>query len=108
MEEDSQGVTFEGRGWQKRTGDVLESNELGNGTLVLDMANGSQGAAIDLDLDRIWLNETYHGTELISQDFEMAGSGLIAISIDEGNEGAMVNGNQGCLCSKVIQRWQDH
>ena len=91
MEGDSQGVTFEGRGWQKRTGDVLESNELGNGTLVLDMANGSQGAAVDLDLDRIWLNETYHGTELISQDFEMAGSGLIAISIDEGDEGAMVN-----------------
>ena len=91
MEGDSQGVTFEGRGWQKRTGDVLESNELGNGTLVLDMADGSQGAAIDLGLDRIWLNETYHGTELISQDFEMAGSGLIAISIDEGDEGAMVN-----------------
>ena len=48
MEGDSQGVTFEGRGWQKRTGEVLESNELGNGTLVLDMADGSQGAAIDL------------------------------------------------------------
>ncbi|GIS51477.1 MAG: hypothetical protein Ct9H90mP26_2640 [Methanobacteriota archaeon] len=76
---------------KRELGGVLESNELGNGTLVLDMANGSQGAAIDLDLDRIWLNETYHGTELISQDFEMAGSGLIAISIDEGKEGAMVN-----------------
>ena len=49
-------------GMAKENWGRLESNELGNGTLVLDMANGSQGAAIDLDLDRIWLNETYHGT----------------------------------------------
>ena len=91
MEGESQGITFEGRGWQKRIGHVLESNELGNGTLVLDMANGSEGASVDLELDRIWLNETYHGIEMISQDFEMSGSGQLAISTDEGDAGAMIN-----------------
>ena len=90
MEEDGQGVTFEGRGWQKRTGSILESNELGNGTLVLDMTNGSEGAAINLELDRIWLNETYDGIELISQDFEMSGSGELGLSTDEGEEGAVI------------------
>ena len=38
MEGADEGITFDGRGWQKRTGSILESNELGNGTLVLDMS----------------------------------------------------------------------
>ena len=88
---EEQGVTFDGRGWQKRSGSILESNELGNGTLLLDMSNGSEGAAIDLVLDRIWLNESYDGTDLVSQDFEMMGSGGLLFNTDEGDEGASIN-----------------
>ena len=86
MEEDEQGITFDGRGWQRRTGTILESNELGNGSLYLDMSNGSNGVLIDLDLDMIWLNETYDGTELIKQDFEMLGSGSLTLLGADGND----------------------
>jgi hypothetical protein len=80
MEEvESQGISFEGRGWQRRAGSILESNELGNGTLFLDLTNDSGGVVVSLNLDRIWLNETYDGTELIQQDFEMSGDGTLSL-----------------------------
>ena len=86
--EDGQGIEFEGRGWQKRTGSILESNELGNGTLTLDAMNGSEGLQLELNLDRIWLNETYDGNELLQQDFEMSGSGSLYLNTSEqGEEG---------------------
>ena len=91
IEGEGQGITFEGRGWQKRTGSILESNELGNGTLLLDMTNRSSGGMIDLELDRIWLNETYDGTELISQDFEMSGIGNLSIDTGDEGEGAVID-----------------
>jgi len=77
--ESSQGISFDGRGWQKRTGEILESNELGNGSIFLDLSNGTEGAILSLDLDSIWLNETYSSTDLIQQDFEMIGSGWISL-----------------------------
>jgi hypothetical protein len=55
---------FEGRGWQKRQGESLSSSELGNGTLVLDADNGDESIYLHLELDRIWMNETYEGTEI--------------------------------------------
>ena len=82
---EEQGISFEGRGWQRRAGSILESNELGNGTLFLDLTNDSGGAVVNLNLDRIWLNETYDGTELIHQDFEMSGDG--ALSLQGGEDG---------------------
>jgi hypothetical protein len=105
MEEEEQGITFDGRGWQKRTGSILESNELGNGTLLLDMSNNSEGAAIDLVLDRIWLNESYDGTELMSQDFEMMGSGGLVINTDEGGEGASISADVND--AYVLRSYQD-
>ena len=91
MNGDEQGITFDGRGWQKRTGTILESNELGNGSLSLDMSNGTEGADVDLELDRIWLNETYDGTDLVSQNFEMTGSGDLSITTEGEGEGAVIN-----------------
>ena len=88
---EEQGISFEGRGWQKRTGSILESNELGNGTLYLDLTNDSTGAVIGLELDRIWLNETYHGNELINQDFEMSGYGNLSVKTGDDNEGAVID-----------------
>ncbi len=102
---EGEGITFDGRGWQKRTGSILESNELGNGTLLLDMSNGSEGAAIDLVLDRIWLNESYDGTELISQDFEMMGSGGLLLNTDEGDEGASISADVSD--AYVLRSFQD-
>ncbi|MFL2493735.1 MAG: choice-of-anchor X domain-containing protein [Candidatus Thalassarchaeum sp.] len=85
MEGTEQGdsIDFEGRGWQKRTGDILESNELGNGTLMLDSMNGTQGLILALNLETIWLNETYDGVELLRQDFEMRGNGSLFLNTTE-------------------------
>tara|TARA_B100000965_G_scaffold50578_1_gene37285 strand:+ start:24857 stop:27946 length:3090 start_codon:yes stop_codon:yes gene_type:complete len=105
MESEGQGITFDGRGWQKRTGSILESNELGNGTLVLDMSNGSEGAAIDLVLEKIWLNESYEGTELISQDFEMMGSGGLLFNTDEGGDGTLISAD--VYDAYVLRSYQD-
>jgi len=84
--EDGNSIDFEGRGWQKRTGDILESNELGNGTLMLDSMNGTQGLMLALNLETIWLNETYDGIELLSQDFEMRGNGSLFLNASEEDE----------------------
>ena len=88
-------IDFEGRGWQKRTGDILESNELGNGTLVLDSMDGTQGLMLQLNLETIWLNETYDGVELLNQDFEMRGNGSLFLNTteedDEGSSGFSVD-----------------
>jgi len=91
MEGDELGdsIDFEGRGWQKRTGDILESNELGNGTLMLDSMNGTQGLILALNLETIWLNETYDGVELLQQDFEMRGNGSLFLNTnEEGTDGS--------------------
>ena len=106
MEGNEQGITFDGRGWQKRTGSILESNELGNGTLFLDMSNESEGAVIDLELDMIWLNESYDGTELMRQDFEMMGSGgLVINTADGGGEGTTINADVNE--AYVLRSYQD-
>ena len=91
IDEGGQGISFDGRGWQKRTGSILESNELGNGTLSLDMTNDSMGAIIGLELDRIWLNETYNGIDLIRQDFEMSGFGNLSVNTGDEGGGAVVD-----------------
>ena len=91
MEGDELGdsIDFEGRGWQKRTGNILESNELGNGTLMLDSMNGTQGLILALNLETIWLNETYDGVELLQQDFEMRGNGSLFLNTnEEGTDGS--------------------
>ncbi len=81
--EDGNSIDFEGRGWQKRTDDILESNELGNGTLMLDSMNGTQGLMLAFNLETIWLNETYDGVELLNQDFEMRGNGSLFLNTTE-------------------------
>ncbi len=90
--QNNQEITFEGRGWQKRTGDTLESNELGNGTLLLNIDSEIQNTLIDLNLDKVWLNETFDKTTIIQQDFEMSGSGLVSLANPNG-EGLTINSN---------------
>ena len=57
----NQSILFEGRGWQKRTNSLLESNELGNGSLLLDLSDGGRTTTLSLDLSKVWLNESYDG-----------------------------------------------
>tara|TARA_Y100001970_G_scaffold147006_1_gene180502 strand:- start:9222 stop:12227 length:3006 start_codon:yes stop_codon:yes gene_type:complete len=80
VEDEAQGIEFEGRGWQKRSGDTLESNELGNGSMQINtMDEESNGLMLNLNLDRVWLNETYEGQQLLIQEFEMEGNGTMVL-----------------------------
>ena len=73
-ENSSTNLFFEGRGWQQRTGQTLISNELGTGNFELD---SFEDIDIELDLDRVWLNQTYFEEELVGQEFEMRGNGTL-------------------------------
>ena len=70
----SSNLFFEGRGWQQRIGQTLISNELGSGNFEL---NNFEEMNIELDLDKVWLNQTYFAEELIGQEFEMRGDGML-------------------------------
>ena len=73
-ENSSTNLFFEGRGWQQRTGQTLISNELGTGNFELD---SFEDIDIELDLDKVWLNQTYFEEELVGQEFEMRGNGTL-------------------------------
>lgn len=78
----STNLYFEGRGWQQRIGETLISNELGAGNFELD---NFEEIDIELDLDKVWLNQTYFEEELVSQEFEMRGDGTL-FTIQDGIE----------------------
>ena len=68
----SSNLFFEGRGWQQRIGPSLISNELGFGSFELSNFDNMD---IELDLDKVWLNQTYYDEELVGQEFEMSDKG---------------------------------
>ncbi len=68
----SSNLIFEGRGWQQRIGASLTSNELGSGSFELSNFDNMD---IELDLHKVWLNQTYYDEELLAQEFEMRGEG---------------------------------
>ena len=94
-ESESWDLTFTGQGWQQRTGDVLESNELGTGMLdIQESTGGGTGTvAILLWLDAVWLNETVNGMDLQSQVFEMRGNGTIGVNNSEDGVDSEIFGN---------------
>ena len=67
-------LSFEGRGWQQRIGQTLISNELGSGFFEY---NNFEDMDIKLDLEKVWLNQTYFEEELANQEFEMMGNGTL-------------------------------
>lgn len=73
--ETSSNLFFEGRGWQQRIGPNLVSNELGFGSFEL---SNFENMNIELDLDKVWLNQTYYDEELVGQEFEMSGEGKLS------------------------------
>lgn len=96
---------FEGRGWQKRTGETLTSSELGNGTLVLDADTGTDHVYLHLELDRMWMNETYEGTEITRQIFEMRGSG--ALIFQRGADGENVDIEANVHQAYLLRDWEN-
>ena len=68
-------LEFTGRGWQLRNGNQLESNELGAGNLSIISDDGETRIETEINLDRVWLNESMNGIELEQQQFEMFGNG---------------------------------
>tara|TARA_B100001564_G_scaffold159708_1_gene134283 strand:- start:629 stop:3520 length:2892 start_codon:yes stop_codon:yes gene_type:complete len=102
----NQSILFEGRGWQKRTNSLLESNELGNGSLLLDLSDGVRTTTLSLDLSKVWLNESYDGSELITQDFEMLGSGSIFLSDSEEGEGLLIEAQ--VKDAFIVRSWSEN
>ena len=80
--ETSSNLFFEGRGWQQRIGPSLISNELGSGSFELF---NFENMDIELDLDKVWLNQTYYDEELVGQEFEMSGKGNL-FTVQDGLE----------------------
>ncbi|MFL2957880.1 MAG: choice-of-anchor X domain-containing protein [Candidatus Thalassarchaeaceae archaeon] len=102
----NQSILFEGRGWQKRTNSLLESNELGNGSLLLDLSDGVRTTTLSLDLSKVWLNESYDGSELITQDFEMLGSGSLILSDSEEGEGLLIEAQ--VKDAFIVRSWSEN
>jgi len=85
-EEGEQGffLNFEGQGWQKREGEILNSWELGNGSFItLESTNGST-SNLSLVLESIWKNETIVGGVLTTQIFDAKGYGVLNLIDDDG------------------------
>ena len=96
---------FEGRGWQKRSGTELTASELGNGSLILDLDTGGEQTYLSLELDRVWLNETYDGTELIRQDFEMHGTGSLLFDSTSGESNISIEAN--VYDAYILRSWEN-
>ena len=101
----NQSILFEGRGWQKRTNSLLESNELGNGSLLLDLSDGLRTTTLSLNLNKVWLNESYDGSELITQDFEMLGSG--SLSLTNSDDGEQLSIEAEVKDALIIRSWSE-
>ena len=108
LQNDAEGgssLYFEGRGWQKRTGESLSSSELGNGSLVLDLDTGTDQIYLSLDLHNVWMNETYEGTEITRQIFEMRGSGSLEFVSD--SEDSLIDVEANVYQAYIIRDWED-
>ena len=70
-------LDFSGQGWQQRIGSTVESWELGNGSIAFIESTELGNNNLTLDLQSIWKNETIEGGILTSQVFEAVGTGSL-------------------------------
>tara|TARA_B100000683_G_scaffold277946_1_gene341154 strand:- start:12115 stop:15123 length:3009 start_codon:yes stop_codon:yes gene_type:complete len=80
------------RGWQQRQQSILNANELGNGTIELLFENDGRSIELGLEITNAWINESWSESELLRQDFQLRGSGIIFVTLDDGLNGISVNG----------------
>ena len=85
-------LSVSGRGWQQRSDSILEASELGNGTIRLILNDQDREIDVNLDIQKAWLNESWNGTGLSSQEFQLEGSGTIRMILFDGLEGISVDG----------------
>tara|TARA_B100000214_G_scaffold231396_2_gene168758 strand:- start:38540 stop:41497 length:2958 start_codon:yes stop_codon:yes gene_type:complete len=104
-ESDASTLYFEGRGWQKRQGEVLTASELGNGSLFLNADTGNEQIILSLDLDRVWMNETHEGNEITSQIFEMRGVGQL--QFDSNSEDDDISVEAIVNDAYILRSWQN-
>ena len=104
-DENTSSLYFEGRGWQKRLGESLTSSELGNGSLFLNADTGDEQILLNLDLDHVWMNETYEGTEITRQIFEMHGTGSLLFDSDDGENNLSVEAN--VYDAYILRDWEN-
>jgi len=99
-EEGEQGflLNFEGQGWQKREGQILNSWELGNGSLITIESTNDSTNNLSLILDSIWKNETIIGGVLTTQIFDARGHGVLNIITDDGD-------TQTHILANVSEAW---
>ena len=83
---------FEGNGWQQRIGEVLNSYELGNGTLTTSENTDNSTTIFDLDFESFWKNETVTSGVLTSQVIQARGTGDIILQLEEDGLVTTVNG----------------
>ena len=80
------------RGWQQRQQSILNANELGNGTIQLLFENDGRSIEVGLEITNAWINESWSESELLRQDFQLRGFGIISVNLDDGLNGISVNG----------------
>ena len=80
------------RGWQQRQQSILNANELGNGTIQLLFENDGRSIELGLEITNAWINESWSESELLRQNFQLRGSGIISVTLDDGLNGISVNG----------------
>ncbi|MAR46681.1 MAG: hypothetical protein CMA41_02620 [Euryarchaeota archaeon] len=76
-------LLFEGNGWQQRIGEVLNSYELGSGTLLTSEVTDNTTTELALDFESFWKNETVTSGVLTSQVIQARGSGDILLQLEE-------------------------
>jgi len=86
-------LAFNGQGWQMREGVVLNSWELGNGTLTTLENTEDSSTNLTLNLDSIWKNETVQSGVLTSQVFDARGSGLLHLVTFDGASMSEITAN---------------
>ncbi|HJO41948.1 MAG TPA: hypothetical protein QF508_00910, partial [Candidatus Thalassarchaeaceae archaeon] len=104
-DENASSLYFEGRGWQKRIGESLSSSELGNGSLFLNADTGTEKIQLELELDHVWMNETYEGIEITRQIFEMRGSGSLSFDSNDGNDNVSIEAN--VYEAYILRDWEN-
>lgn len=77
-------LVFDGQGWQQRTGEVLNSWELGNGSFQTLESTDDGQTDLDLVFTQLWKNETIVGGILTSQIFDARGYGSLDTTVLDG------------------------
>ena len=80
------------RGWQQRQQSILNANELGNGTIQLLFENDGRSIELGLEITNAWINESWSESQLLRQNFQLRGSGIMSVTLDDGLNGISVNG----------------